>query len=125
MKKEVRFYQCSHCGNVAWKLVDKGVSLVCCQEAMLELIPNTADAAVEKHVPVITTGVGTVTVRVGSEEHPMEDKHFIGFIALQDGETVTVRFLSPGEKPVLTCQGQDHVTAYAWCNLHGLWKGEN
>ncbi len=121
MKKEIVFYRCPHCGNVAWKLFDAGVPLVCCGQPMDALVPNTADAAQEKHVPVVTAGSGQVTVAVGEVPHPMEDKHFIGFIALEDGQQVTVKFLNPGEPAVLTCAGQAPVTAYAWCNLHGLW----
>ena len=50
----LKFYQCNHCGNVAVKPYDKGVPLMCCGEKMTELTANTVDAAVEKHVPVVT-----------------------------------------------------------------------
>ena len=30
---------------------DKGVSIVCCGEKMLELIPGSVDASFEKHIP--------------------------------------------------------------------------
>ena len=40
-----------------------------------ELIPNTTDAAGEKHVPVIEVAGNTVTVTVGAVEHPMMEKH--------------------------------------------------
>lgn len=38
-----------------------------------ELVPNTTDAAGEKHVPVITKNNDEVTVKVGSVEHPSLD----------------------------------------------------
>lgn len=34
---ELKLYRCAHCGNIAFKLVDKGVPLVCCGEPMQEL----------------------------------------------------------------------------------------
>ena len=36
-----------------------------------------------------------------------------------------VRPLKPGEKPEASfalCEGDEVVAAYAYCNLHGLWK---
>ena len=48
-----------------------------------ELIPNTVDAAFEKHVPVIEHNSDSVTVRVGSVAHPMLEAHYITFIVLE------------------------------------------
>ncbi|MEF9841766.1 MAG: desulfoferrodoxin, partial [Raoultibacter sp.] len=50
----LQFFKCLHCGNIAVKPFDAGVPLVCCGDKMEELIANTVDAAVEKHVPVVT-----------------------------------------------------------------------
>ena len=49
---EQKFYLCEHCGNIVTKIRDAGVPLVCCGQKMKELIPGTADASAEKHVPV-------------------------------------------------------------------------
>ena len=69
---ETKFYKCRHCGNVAMKVVDSGVQLVCCGEPMEELVPNTVDAAGEKHLPVVTNVDDCrLHVKVGSVEHPM------------------------------------------------------
>ena len=51
---DVTFYKCNHCGNVAVKPFDKKVPLSCCGEKMTELVANSTDAAVEKHVPVVS-----------------------------------------------------------------------
>ncbi len=120
---EFKLYRCSHCGNVAFKLVNSGVPMVCCGEPMTELVPNTTDASVEKHVPVITRDGDQITVQVGSVIHPMLENHFIQAIAAVSGETVTIGLLKPGEAPVLKTAAADAVTAYSLCNLHGLWKG--
>ena len=122
--KEIVFYRCAHCGNIAWKLVDAGVPLVCCGEEMQALSPNTVDAAQEKHVPVITESGGTVTVAVGSVEHPMIETHYIQMIVLVTEDNVIVKHLQPGDKPQMTATGVKPVMAYEYCNIHGLWKGE-
>ena len=48
-----------------------------------ELIPNTVDAAYEKHVPAIEHHGDSVLVKVGSVAHPMLDVHYITFIVLE------------------------------------------
>ena len=78
---EIKLYHCAHCGNIVFKVVDKGVPVVCCGEPMQELVPNTTDGALEKHVPVVEKtahGSGySVTVKVGSVTHPMLPEHYI------------------------------------------------
>ena len=51
---DIRLYRCKHCGNIAVKVIDSGVPMVCCGEKMEEIIPASVDAAVEKHVPVVS-----------------------------------------------------------------------
>ena len=126
---EFKLYYCTHCGNIIFKVVDKGVPVMCCGQKMEELVPNTTDAAQEKHVPVVEKtphGSGSsVTVKVGSVEHPMLPEHYISFIAAVYGDTVTMKFPKPGDKPELkTFVRGDKVEAYEICNLHGYWKGE-
>ena len=65
------FFKCTHCGNIIAHIEDSGVRVVCCGEEMKPLVPNTTDAAGEKHVPVIRQEGNLVTVTVGSVEHPM------------------------------------------------------
>lgn len=127
---EFKLYRCAHCGNIAFKVVDKGVPLVCCGQKMEEMVPNTTDAATEKHVPAIEMkphahNAQIATIKVGSVEHPMVPEHWIQFIAATTGNTLTVKYLEPGETPemkVLTKDG--NVTAYELCNLHGYWVGK-
>ena len=71
----MKFYICSHCGNIIAYVKDQGVPVMCCGQKMEELVPNTTDAAVEKHVPVISVEGNQVTVKVSSVEHPMADVH--------------------------------------------------
>ena len=92
-----------------------------------EVIPNTVDAAKEKHVPVITREGQTVTVTVGSAAHPMLDAHYIGWIVLETKNSQERIELKPDEEPAAQFYvGEDDtvIAAYAYCNLHGLWSAE-
>lgn len=121
---EFKLYKCAHCGNIVWKIVDKGVPLICCGEKMEELVPNTTDGTLEKHVPVVEREGAQVTVKVGSVTHPMLEEHYIPIIAAVNEDTVVVRQPKPGQAPELKTLLDGTVTAYELCNLHGFWKGE-
>ncbi|MDD2232561.1 MAG: desulfoferrodoxin family protein [Sphaerochaetaceae bacterium] len=121
----MKLYICKHCGNIITKLVDSGVPVVCCGEKMQELVPNTVDAAVEKHVPVVTRKGNEVTVKVGAVAHPMIEKHYIEWIVLETKEGTQRKNLKPEDKPeavFYVSENDEVVEAYAYCNLHGLWK---
>lgn len=121
----MKFYECSHCHNIIAYVKSSGVPVVCCGEPMKELIPNTTEAAGEKHIPVIAVDGGKVTVTVGAVEHPMLDAHYIMWIALETKQGNQRKELHPGEKPsavFMMAEGDEVVAAYAYCNLHGLWK---
>ena len=90
-----------------------------------ELTANTVDAAQEKHVPVIKLSGDTVTVKVGSVEHPSLDAHYIEWIILETSGGMQMKWLKPGMKPEATFRTEEKVVAaYEYCNLHGLWKAE-
>ena len=121
------FYRCKHCGNIIMHFNDSGVRCVCCGEEMKPMVPNTSDGAGEKHVPVIQADGRTVTVTVGSVEHPMLEAHYIAWIVLETKQGCQQKTLKPGDKPVAVfalTEGDAVVAAYEYCNLHGLWKAE-
>ena len=121
----MNFYKCAHCGNIIAYISDSGVRCQCCGEEMKPLIPNTTDAAGEKHLPVITVKDKIVTVTVGAVEHPMLEAHHIAWILLETKAGRQRKTLKPGEKPVAEfalTEGDEAVAAYEYCNLHGLWK---
>ena len=94
--------------------------------AGVELAPNTTDAAGEKHVPVIAVDGDTVTVTVGSVEHPMLDAHYIQWVVLETEKGYQKQMLTPGIAPVAVFKTTEKViAAYEYCNLHGLWKADN
>ena len=94
---------------------------------MKELIPGTTDAVAEKHIPVIDIQNNLVTVIVGEVEHPMTNEHYIEWISLQTKQGNQRKALKPGDKPQIcfsVCDGDEVEPAYAYCNLHSLWKAE-
>ena len=119
---EFKLYRCEHCGNIAYKVVDTGVPLVCCGEEMSEMKANTGAGAPEKHVPVLQKNGKDVTVTVASVQHPMEEKHYIPIIAAVNEDTAVIRTPKPGDEPVLHTVLDGKVTAYEWCNLHGFYS---
>lgn len=122
-----RYFICEHCGNIIAMVEDKGVPIMCCGQKMTELIPGSSDGAAEKHVPVIEVDKdrNIVTVTVGETAHPMLEAHFIEWISLQTKEGNQRKCLKPADAPKATfalCESDEVEAAYAYCNLHGLWK---
>lgn len=124
MKKLV-FYKCEICGNVVIKLIDKNVPVFCCGKIMQEIIPNTQEGAVEKHVPVVKQKENIISVSVGEVAHPMNEEHYITHIICESEKGFSVQTLSPNDKPECTFVLQDGdklKNVYCNCNLHGIWK---
>ncbi len=120
----LNFYLCEHCKNVAIKLVDKGVPLVCCGEKMTLLVPMQSDGALEKHLPLLAFGDNELTVTVGEVLHPMLENHYINFIVVELVDGYLIKHLSPASQPVakFNVKKDDVVAVYEYCNLHGLYK---
>ncbi|MBN2880990.1 desulfoferrodoxin [Candidatus Woesearchaeota archaeon] len=128
MSREGKFYKCNVCGNVVSLVQDGGGTLSCCGEDMNLMEEKfTASEGNEKHVPIIEIDGNTVTVKVGSIDHPMEENHYITLIQLiEDNQVVVGKRLSPGDKPVAVfhVENTQNLKARALCNIHGLWKSE-
>lgn len=119
-----KFFVCKHCGNMIGLLHDAGVPMMCCGEKMVELVPNTTDAAQEKHVPVATVEGNKVVVNIGSVDHPMVAEHWIQWVYLETDKGGHRKVLNPGEKPNVVfalTEDEKAIAVYEYCNLHGLW----
>lgn len=125
MYSEQKFFYCKHCGNLVGLIQEGGGQLVCCNEKMIHLTPNTVEASLEKHLPIIDIEPNAIRVSVGSVKHPMTPEHHISWIY--------VLTTSGGMRKVLPVDGIPMATftlsldekvlaVYAYCNLHGLWK---
>ena len=123
---ENRFYICEHCGNLIGMINDAGVPMMCCGQKMSELKPGTVEASAEKHIPVVTIEENIVKVEIGSVAHPMVEEHSILWVYLQTDRGGQRKCLEIGKAPVVTFALADEkpVAAYAYCNLHGLWKAD-
>lgn len=122
----LKFFRCEHCGNQVQMILNSGVPLVCCGEKMRELVPNTQDGAVEKHVPVAVRSGDSLQVSVGAVEHPMAPEHHIQWICLHTSGGVYQKPLAPGQAPQVrfALNGETPLAVYAYCNLHGLWMAQ-
>ena len=123
---EMKFYRCATCGQIVAIVKKTGVPVVCCGKPMQEMVPGTTDASLEKHVPVYELKDGKVIVSIGSVAHPMVEEHFIEWVSLQTKFGNQRKQLKPGDEPKVCfsiCEGDEVEAVYAYCNLHGLWKG--
>lgn len=125
MISQRQIYKCSVCGNIVEVINPGGGTLVCCGKEMELLNEKDSDAGMEKHVPVIETTEDGVLVKVGSIEHPMDEKHYIAWIELHTANHVYRKYLKPGDKPqALFKPSEDVLYAREYCTLHGLWKSK-
>ncbi|MCL2691662.1 MAG: desulfoferrodoxin [Candidatus Bathyarchaeota archaeon] len=120
-----KFYVCKRCGNLAELINNKNVPMICCGEKMSELVPNTVEASVEKHLPVVTkTTANSISIQIGSVLHPMENQHHITFVYIESEQGRQRKYLKTGEEPKIefSFTNDKPLAVYAYCNLHGLWK---
>ena len=123
----LEFFRCKHCGQIIKKVKDTKVPVVCCGEKMELVSPNTTDAALEKHVPVVEVSGNKVVVTVGSTLHPMVEEHYIEWVILETNQGSYKMKLNPNDKPVAIFnlrEGEEVLHAYEYCNLHGLWMSK-
>ena len=96
----------------------------------------------KKHTPlieckdVVKAGeLFEVKVHSAGVDHPMDDDHFIQFIELKVGEITLVRvdltqYVKPDVVLYIKAPSEEHkgyemkLSAYMYCNLHGIWKYE-
>lgn len=97
------------------------------KEGYSVLDPGMSEGAGEKHIPLIEKTGQRIVVKVGSVFHPMTNEHSIGWVFLETGKGGQIVKLDPNSEPVAefcVADGDEAVAAYAYCNLHGLWKME-
>lgn len=121
----MKFYKCDHCGNIITFIEDKGVPVNCCGEEMQEIVPNSVEAAAEKHIPVFKREGQKVVVTVSSVQHPMLEEHYIAWVVLKSRQGCQLKEMHPEQAPEVRFmleEDDEVVTVYAYCNLHGLWQ---
>lgn len=122
MNEEYIIKKCNSCGTTIRVLKNNCDSLTCCGELMVECVPNTVDAAVEKHKPEVVIDGDKINVTVN---HVMEDDHYIEWISISiPGKREKVVYLNPGDVAKATFCYVPGSKVYAYCNKHGLWMTE-
>ncbi len=121
MAREFVIKKCKKCGALVKVFEDCNCpcGIECCGEKMQSLVPNSVDAAVEKHVPTYEIKDGKIFVKVN---HVMEEEHYIDWIAIVYDDHEKIAYFKPGEEATTHCKYVPGATLYAYCNKHGLWK---
>lgn len=114
-----RVFECEKCKAQIISFDDEKVD--CCGEEMIELIPNSVDAAFEKHVPVYEIVDGKVKAKVN---HVMDEDHYIEWIAYLAHDRHDVRYFEPSMVAESEFDYVEGAKIYAYCNKHGLWMCE-
>jgi len=122
MTQRLQVYKCEICGNIV-EVLHTGIGeLVCCNQPMKLMEARTEDQGKEKHVPVIEKTDKGIKVKVGSVPHPMEEKHYIEWVAIDTDTGVYRVFLNPSQEPEAEFEVTEEILgAREYCNVHGLW----
>lgn len=124
MKNELEVKKCVKCGALVKVLKDctcEECGIKCCGEQMKKLIPNTVDAAFEKHIPTYEIDGNVIKVKVN---HVMEEEHYIEWISMVVNGEEHTKYLKPGDIAEATFEYIPGANLYAYCNKHELWKKE-
>ena len=122
--QKLRFLACEESNTIIEVISHTNETISCNGKPMHELVPNSTNAAEEKHVPVVTVNGNTVKVDVGSVRHPMEEAHSIKWVSIVTNQGVQRKCLQSSTDPVIEfalCPDEKLIETYAYCNLHGLW----
>ncbi len=119
MNKELKLKKCSACGNIV--SYEKNADIVCCGKTMNNVVANSVECAIEKHIPTYEKVEDEILVKVN---HVMEKDHYIEKIVMvTDNKTIVVD-LYPEQEAQARFPYVKGATIYAYCNKHGLWKNE-
>lgn len=126
--KEITLLYCKHCKKVVELLPGTHCcDTICCGEPMTKLVPNTTEASVEKHIPVLELKGNVAKVSVGSTLHPMSSEHYIMFVYLITNKNVYRHDFTPTDSPVCEfalLEGEKVEQVLSYCNLHSLWAAK-
>ena len=122
MTVKLQIYKCDICGNIVEVLHEGKGELVCCGQPMRLMEEKVQEEGSEKHLPVVKKVDDRVVVKIGSVQHPMEDKHYIEWIEVIGEEESFRKFLMPGSVPEAEFSAEKLKEVRAYCNIHGLWS---
>ena len=118
--RELILKKCNECGALVKVINDCHCrcGIVCCDEEMKEIVANSTDVALEKHVPTYEIKDNVIEVSVN---HVMNNDHYIEWICFVTDDKEEFVYLKPEMKASATFN-YSSGTLYAYCNQHGLWQ---
>lgn len=119
--RELVIKKCLNCGALIKAIEDcncSGCGIKCCDNSMKVLIPNSVDAAKEKHVPVYEVNNDKIKVSVN---HVMDDDHYIEWITMLTDTCEFTKYFKPGDVCEAEFEYVSGAKIYAYCNKHELW----
>ena len=122
MSKDLILKKCRSCAAMVKVLKDcvsDDCGIRCCGEQMSVVIPNSVDAAAEKHVPQYTIQGEKIIVKVN---RVMEEEHYIEWICMVSDKKECTKYFETGDMPETEFHYIPGSTLYAYCNKHELWK---
>ena len=120
---KLKIYKCALCGKITGIYNSDDVPK-CCGKKMNILTAEDREASKEKHIPCVDEQKDEIVVTVGSVLHPMTLEHYIVAIFVETDRGFHVKYLQPTDEPRAKFKLSDEkfINAFAYCNLHGLWK---
>ena len=92
-----------------------------------ELVANTKEAALEKHIPVVKELDNETEIQVGNALHPSTEEHYIEwiYVELKNGN-LQITFHCDEQPIAIIPYKKEYILAvYIYFNLHGLLKLED
>lgn len=124
---KTKLYRCKTCGLIVMTLGDDNGTLSCCESKMIDVNPNISELE-DIHLPMWKVKGCKVLVQIGANPHPMDEDHYIKWIALQTNKRMEIRHLKPGDKVralFFIGRGEKVEVVYAFCNIHSLWRSSS
>ena len=111
--KKLNFYVCPECGNVITAMTDAGIS--CCGKKLKALEPVKAAEEDKLSVEIIENDYYI------SSNHPMVKEHYISFVALLTGDSLTLKKQYPEWDLQGRIPGRTHGKLIWYCTERGLF----
>lgn len=119
MTNELKLKKCTACGKVI--KVENDEPVMCCGKEMVDVVANSVDCAVEKHIPTYERVEDEIFVKVN---HVMEKEHYIMWISMVANGVETRVDLYPEQEASARFPYIKGAKLYSYCNKHGLWQTE-
>ena len=110
---KLNFYVCPECGNVITAMTEAGIS--CCGK---KLQPLEAVKAHDEERLLVENIENDYYI---SSDHPMLKEHYISFVALLTGDTLTLKKQYPEWDLQVRIPGRTHGKLIWYCTEHGLF----